>query len=202
MESKGNALEMANLMYESGAFEYAAPEFILESMPATDPNDTYFSSQWNLKNPTHPFSDINYVDVITNFIFPYINDIIVAVIDNGVYNGHDDLPLHNVSYNAHTGESSSGLYGDHGTMVAGIIGATTNNGRGIAGVASGARIMPVSICYTEDGTTLGIPASTTTHFANAIRFAADNGARIINNSWSFTTQSNIRDKQCYTICSK
>ena len=38
-ESKGNALEMANFMYESGAFEYATPEFIVESMPDAAPND-------------------------------------------------------------------------------------------------------------------------------------------------------------------
>ena len=37
-ESKGNALEMANFMYESGAFEYATPEFIVESMPDAAPN--------------------------------------------------------------------------------------------------------------------------------------------------------------------
>ena len=40
--------------------------------------------------------------------------------------------------------------------------------------------MPISICYTDNE--LGIAASTTTNFANAIRFAANNGARVINNS--------------------
>ncbi|MFQ7502959.1 MAG: S8 family serine peptidase [Alistipes finegoldii] len=35
------------------------------------------------------------------------------------------------------GRIPSGLYGDHGTKVAGVIGATANNGKGIAGVASG-----------------------------------------------------------------
>ena len=64
-------------------------------------------------------------------------------------------------------EFPSGLYGDHGTKVAGVIGATANNGKGIAGVASGVKIMPISICYTDNE--LGIAASTTTNFANAIR---------------------------------
>ncbi|MFQ7502960.1 MAG: S8 family serine peptidase [Alistipes finegoldii] len=36
-------------------------------------------------------------------------------------------------------------------------------------------------------------ASTTTNFANAIRFAANNGARVINNSWSFDTSSPISE---------
>lgn len=192
-ESKGNALEMANLMYESGAFDYATPEFIVESMPTVAPNDPYFSRQWNLKNVSYPKVDINYVDAITALTFPYINDVIVAVVDNGVYNNHEDLTLHNVSYNAHTGKSPSGLYGDHGTMVAGVIGATSNNSKGIAGVAYGVKIMPISICYTKDGQRLGISASTSTHFANAIRFAANNGARVINNSWSFNTSSPISE---------
>lgn len=180
---------MANLIYESGLVEYAAPEFILESSPASAPNDTYFTAQWNLNNTTYPIADINYSETMNSFTFPYIDDIIVAVVDNGVYANHEDLPLYNVSYNAHTGTTPSGLYGDHGTLVAGVIGATTNNSKGIAGVASGVKIMPISICYTADGQRLGIAASTSTAFANAIRFAANNGAKVINNSWSFSTSS-------------
>ena len=75
---------MANFMYESGAFEYATPEFFVESMPDAAPNDTYFSYQWNLKNVSYPGIDINYVNARNAFAFPYINDIIVAVVDNGV----------------------------------------------------------------------------------------------------------------------
>ena len=48
------------------------------------PNDTYFSYQWNLKNVSYPGIDINYVNARNAFAFPYINDIIVAVVDNGV----------------------------------------------------------------------------------------------------------------------
>jgi subtilisin family serine protease len=184
-ESKGNALEMANLMYESGAFNFASPEFLVESKAVT--NDQYFNSQWGLKNTAYPAFDINYEETISSFSFPNIGNIIVAVVDNGVYPNHPDLPLHSVSFNAHTGGYPSGLYEEHGTLVAGVIGATANNGIGIAGVASGVKIMPISIVYTDDGKRLGIPASTSTHFANAIRIAANNGARVINNSWYFDT---------------
>ena len=190
-ESKGNALEMANLMYESGAFDYATPEFIIGLVPASSPNDPYFSSQWNLNNTSYPDIDISYVDAMEDFTFPYIDDIIVAVVDDGIYDSHPDLPLYGISYDAHTGKSPSVLYGDHGTQVAGVIGATANNGKGIAGVASGVKIMPISICYKDDGEKLGIAPSTTTNSANAIRFAANNGARIINNSWGAMTTSPI-----------
>mgnify|MGYP002096268346 FL=1 len=121
----------------------------------------------------------------------HISTILSLRLSITVFNNHDDLHLYNVSYNAHTGGIPSGLYGDHGTKVAGVIGATANNGKGIAGVASGVKIMPISICYTDNE--LGIAASTTTNFANAIRFAANNGARVINNSWSFDTSSPISE---------
>ena len=182
---------MANYIYESGICTYAEPEFIIESKPDTYPNDQHFGDQWNLLNNLYPAYDIDYVNTIADFSFQNINDIIVAVVDNGIYNNHEDLPLYNVSYDAHTGNTPSSLYGSHGTVVAGVIGATSNNSLGITGIASGIKIMPISICNTPVGERLGISASTSTQFANAIRFAADNGASIINNSWSFSTTNPI-----------
>ena len=194
-ESKGNALEMANYIYESGICTYAEPEFLIESEPATYPNDTYFYNQWNLLNNTYPDYDINYVKTIEDFSFQNIDDIIVAVIDNGIYDNHSDLPLYDVSFDAHYGNIPSALYGSHGTMVAGIIGATSNNNSGIAGIASGIKIMPISVCYSADVNLPGNPiyASTSTSFANAIYTAAGNGASIINNSWNFSFPTPLED---------
>jgi Subtilase family/Concanavalin A-like lectin/glucanases superfamily len=63
----------------------------------------------------------------------------------------------------------------HGTHVAGTIAARTNNGTGVAGIASGARIQPLKVLdCTGDGWFSDI--------SEAITFAADNGARIINMS--------------------
>lgn len=72
--------------------------------------------------------------------FPNIGNVIVAVIDNGIYKSHEDLPVYDKSDDAHAGKSPSELYGDHGTAVAGVIGATANNKKGVAGVASGVKI--------------------------------------------------------------
>lgn len=190
-ESKGNTLEISNIIYESGVFDFVAPEFIIESSPSFSPNDNYYTGQWNLNNSTNPGIDIGFSRIYEDYSFPNINNIIVAVIDDGIYKNHPDLPLGNISFNAHTGKSPSVQYGSHATEVAGIIGATTNNNVGIAGVASGVQIMDISLCYTENAKSLGMQASTTSSFANAIRFAANNGAKIINNSWSFGTSSPI-----------
>jgi subtilisin family serine protease len=64
----------------------------------------------------------------------------------------------------------------HGTVTAGIIAAATGNGAGIAGVNPWARIMPVRIT-TWSG------RSTNLRIADAIRYAVDNGARVINLSY-------------------
>ncbi len=65
----------------------------------------------------------------------------------------------------------------HGTHVAGTIAAVANNGIGVAGVAPRARLLAVK----------GLRASGSTPdfvLARAMVYAADNGARVINNSWS------------------
>lgn len=63
----------------------------------------------------------------------------------------------------------------HGTHVAGIIGAVRGNGEGIDGVASGVRIMSVRTVPDGDERDKDV--------ANAIRYAVDNGAQIINMSF-------------------
>ena len=67
----------------------------------------------------------------------------------------------------------------HGTHVAGTIAATADNGIGIAGVAPGAQIMALKgIGGGGTGSIDGL--------ARAIVYAAENGADVINNSWSCT----------------
>jgi subtilisin family serine protease len=76
----------------------------------------------------------------------------------------------------------------HGTHVAGIIGAASNNGLGIAGVAWNCKIMPVRAGYkTQSGS--GILESDDA--ALAIVYAAENGARVINLSWGDYHKSNL-----------
>jgi subtilisin family serine protease len=64
----------------------------------------------------------------------------------------------------------------HGTHVAGTIAAEGNNGRGIIGVAWGAKVMAVK-GLADDGYGLD------SYLANAIMYATDNGADVINASW-------------------
>jgi subtilisin family serine protease len=112
---------------------------------------------------------------------------VIAVIDSGVDLGHADLAGKLVPGATFVGCSTSCGNGDwkgpdgvgqaadnHGTHVAGIAAAATNNGIGIAGVAPDAKVMPVKVL--EDG------SGSFEDIASGIRFAADNGADVINMS--------------------
>jgi subtilisin family serine protease len=80
----------------------------------------------------------------------------------------------------------------HGTHTAGILGATGNNGRGVAGVNWRVSLMAVKIFDDR-----GYSASDRT-IAAAIRYSADNGARVSNNSWGGPAYSTtLRDAIAY-----
>ncbi|MBR5206033.1 MAG: S8 family serine peptidase [Alistipes sp.] len=137
-------------------------------------------------------------------------DIIVAVVDSGVCYTHPDLKdnmwVNEAELNGADGVDDDGngyvddIYGynfadnmgrimwsakdSHGTHVAGIIGATSNNGIGIAGIAGGSgngdgvRIMSSQIMSGSN--TAGVKS-----IGEAIEYAADNGASILQCSWGF-----------------
>jgi subtilisin family serine protease len=104
--------------------------------------------------------------------------ITVAIIDDGVDLSHPDLAAKLVpGYDATGNGSGGGPSGDeaHGTNCAGIAAALTNNGKGVAGVAWEAKIMPVRI-FIGDSTT-------DSWAANGINWATNNGADVLSNSW-------------------
>ena len=76
----------------------------------------------------------------------------------------------------------------HGTHVAGISGATSNNGTGIAGVSWNCKIMPLRAGYK---TASGSGVLESDDAAQAIVYAAQNGARVINLSWGSANKSNL-----------
>lgn len=186
--STGNALEMANYFYESGRYAASQPDLMTDDSPLCV-NDSHFSNQWNLDNTGQHGGvngiDINYCEATE--ITSGDQNVIVAVLDQGVELNHPDLTnIHPVSFDTETGTSPSQVLGDHGTACAGIIGANTNNSDGIAGIAPESPIMSIS------NSLAGTPNSRQRR-ADGINFAVNNGASVINNSWSSAIQYQIID---------
>jgi serine protease len=130
------------------------------------PNDTCFKYQWHLRQIGMPgaWKQGNGKGAI------------VAVIDTGVTKVGDLADTKFVpGYNFVTNNADAADDHGHGTHVAGTIAESTNNGIGVAGVAYGASIMPLKVLSARGSGSLG-------GIAQAIRWAADHGANVINMS--------------------
>lgn len=151
------------------------------------PDDPRYAEQWNL----HKVGAAQAWDTVTGAA-----DVVVAVLDSGLDVAHDDLAG---AVWTNPNEVSDGVDNDgngqiddlvgwdfvdgdndvadtfgHGTHVAGIVGARANNGLGVAGIASGVRLMPLVV---------GGPAIRASAVAEAIYYAVDHGAHVINMSF-------------------
>ncbi|AKG20795.1 DUF5942 domain-containing protein [Calothrix sp. 336/3] len=133
---------------------------------AKEPNDPMYNKQWNLHN----------IGVTTAWEKTKGDGITVAVIDTGVTRVRDLTETKFVKgYDfVNDREEAKDDHG-HGTHVAGTIAQATNNGYGVAGVAYQAKIMPLKVLSAFGGGTVA-------DIAEAIKFAADNKADIINMS--------------------
>ena len=115
--------------------------------------------------------------------------ITIAVVDSGVDLAHEDLApqLEGDVSCIGSGGSAAACSGSgqddngHGTHVAGIALAATDNGRGVAGVAPGARLLAVRVLEnTCEGSDPCTATGSADDVAAGIRWAADQGADIIN----------------------
>ncbi len=185
--SKGNALEVANALYETQVFDWAEPDFLL-LLKRFNTNDTYLNYQWSLNNTGSGIqysgtagADMNVFDAwnVTNGS----SSIKVAILDEGVDLTHPDLLANMLGGYDGTGQGSGGApSGDdaHGTACAGIVAAVGNNNQGVAGVAYNCKIVPVRIAYSSGNSWV----TTNTWIGNSINWAWSNaGADVLSNSW-------------------
>lgn len=182
-DSERDAMQTANLFYETGLFEFSEPNFM--DLDALDSLDPYFPEQWGLKNTA-----LNGVDIKVEQAWAITKgspDIKIAVIDQGVDLTHPDLQanlLPGRSFGSIITTTTNGgpFYDDdnHGTPVAGIIAAVQDNNEGISGVAPGCKIIPIKANVGDSFRDYG---------ADAIYWAVQQGASVINCSWHLSSES-------------
>ena len=140
----------------------------LDRIVTTDetPNDTRYAEQWGLATVqaaeawdiTHGLSTVK-----------------IAVLDTGILDSHPDLASKVVlSENLSSAPNATDRNG-HGTHVAGIAAAATNNGLGVAGMAREALLLNVKV-LDDSG------SGYTSDVVEGIVWATDNGAQVINMS--------------------
>lgn len=167
------------------------------------PNDPSYSSQWGLANINAPAA-WNYFSTGSNVVVAIVDDAIerthsdlspnlwvnsAEIPGNNIdddNNGYiDDINGYDVGSNDNNPNPPSSSY-DHGTHVAGIVSARSNNGTGVASIGFSCKLMCVKSTTAVGQVTNGY---------DGIIYAAVSGADIINMSWggpgSSTTAQNV-----------
>lgn len=193
-------MEAALAIYQSDpSVEYAEPDYPLRLAAA--PDDPRYGEMWGLENTgqTGGTGDAD-IDAAAAWDLATGDTVLVAVIDSGVDYLHPDLAANmwtnpfEVPGNG-LDDDGNGYLDDvrgwdffdgdadprdelfHGTHVAGIIAAVGDNGTGVVGVNWAARIMPLKV--TDRQGTGSVSAA-----VEAILYAVEMKARVINNSWA------------------
>ena len=167
----GEEMEQIRKLESLPGVEYAEPNYYVYAQE--EPNDPRFSSQWGLPKINAP-AGWDYTHGSSS--------VVIAIVDTGIDGTHVDLgakviagynyvPATPVPIPAHSDSDDS----YHGTHVAGIAAAITDNSIGVAGVSWESLLMPVKVL---DSSGHGDYADV----ALGVRYAADHGAQVINMS--------------------
>lgn len=153
--------------------EYIEPNYIYRAYEV--PNDPQYGQQWNMRS----------ISIESAWDETKGSGVTVAVIDTGISQVPDLKNTKFVEgYDFVNDKVAADDDNGHGTHVAGTVAQSTNNNYGVAGVAYEATLMPLKV-LSAGGT------GTTSDIAEAIRFAADNGAGVINMSLGGGGESEI-----------
>ncbi len=198
-----NPIKLSALLEKEKTVLWAEPNF-KGKLAGFIPNDSLYDQQWYLQK----IGMENAWEVQQAS-----SEMIIAVIDNGLSIDVSEIQNHVWS---NPDESANGIdddnngfvddlngwdFGDednnvahdstfyHGTQVAGIIAAETNNGIGIASVAFGSNIMPLKVTSSSESDVVIMSAG-----YEAMVYAADKGANVINCSWGNYQYSHLGEE--------
>jgi subtilisin family serine protease len=186
-----SALDLANSYQEDDNVIYAQPNFVRLLKPmASISNDTYVGKQWALDN-TGQTGGVVGEDIQIKEAWDITkgsNDIIIAIVDEGVDYTHEDLNVGDklvTGYDAcYKRDNPNPEPADaHGTACAGIAAAKSNNNKGIAGVAPECKLMGIRIAYGVESGGEVVWVTDDAKIADGIVKAVDRGADVLSNSW-------------------
>lgn len=141
----------------AGSVAYAQQSFV--------PNDPQYTSQWHLAQIRAPQAWT---------VSRGAPSAVIAIVDSGVDAHHPDLAGKLVAgLNTQDNSGATADQQGHGTKMAGVAAARSNNGVGIAGVAGDSPVMPMRATDRKG-------RATSATIAKAIVWAADHGARVVN----------------------
>ena len=178
------------------------PDFLVHA--AMRPSNPLYSQQWYLWKSCFGVDGWNPLTIFLSGIDAFdawdirtsADSVVVAVIDTGIRYTHEDLaanmwhendPMYgtiygwNFSVQDDDAKKSDPMDGfGHGTACAGIIGAVGNSGVGVVGVAWNVKLMALKF-LNDQGT------GSVSDAVQAIKFACDHGAKILNCSWGYVS---------------
>jgi subtilisin family serine protease len=171
----------------------------LAAMNATIPNDPLFFYQYALLNngqvfyPDKNLRGTNAADIKATEGWSWSSGssaTVIAIIDTGIALAHEDLKNKLLpGYDFVNDDTDPQDDNGHGTFVASLAAAETNNGVGIAGVGWNASLLPVKVLNSQgNGSYLTIAAG--------IKYAADHGAKVLNLSLGGDVDSFILKDAC------
>jgi hypothetical protein len=179
-----DVITTGNRLFESGLFVIARASLCLPFQKFSSPNDPYYSYQWNLKNDgsygRKVGADIHLEEALEYYIPS--TPLVVGIIDDG-FESHPDFPSGRIiggwDYYYGRADFRPGQKEAHGMACMGILGATSNNNEGIAGITpSSIRIIGQKI-FPDSGDDCADDALV----ALAFDSCRIKGAKLISNSW-------------------
>ncbi len=196
-EDKISPIEISKIYAEISEVEFAEPDYIASIL--INPNDPYYkngSQTYHSAVKANDAWELSTGDATQ----------IISIIDTGVDWGHQDL-ADNMWINTEERDGTAGIDDDgngfvddirgwdfvnndnnpmddnsHGTHVAGIAGAKTNNNLGIAGISWNSKLMAVKVMQSSG-------RGSYSHIAQGVTYSAENGSTVINMSLGGYTES-------------
>lgn len=163
----GDLVSVGTTLAESGLIETVQKNYLLQA--SQTPNDPLFRDQAHFTQVDVPGA----WDITVG-----TDEIIVAIVDTGVDTGHPDLRGRIIDgWNVFDENRNFSDVMGHGTSVAGIAAATSDNGVGVTGVTWDNPIIVVRATDSQG-------RASSRHIAAGILWAAGRGARVINTSFA------------------